>query len=298
MAVGGTGKSPFVNYLLQHWPELNTPVILSRGYGRKTKGFIWANSHETAERIGDEPLTYRLNFPKISIALGENRVHAINQILNDFPKTKSILLDDAFQHRALKSSLNIVCTTFQKPFYDDELLPKGRLRESVDGIKRAHAVVVNRCPNSITDQEMNQMTFTIQQLAEKELPVYFTKIVYGKPIGDAAKVSQWTAIAGIAHPELFFQQIADQYDLMSCQTFPDHYHFSARDLANFEAKAIQMTAQQGMITTFKDYVRFIPHLTKYPNLKAKLCYLPMEIHFIRQETDFMNWFTNQLQHKY
>lgn len=295
LAVGGTGKSPLVNYLLQHWPLGNPPVILSRGYGRKTKGFRWAESQETVERIGDEPLTYRLNFPSAQIALGENRVHAINQILNDFPDTDSILLDDAFQHRALKASLNIVCTTFQKPFYVDELMPKGRLRESIDGINRAQAVIVNRCPDDVSDLALNDIRFTIQQLAQKEISVFFTGIKYGSPVGQSANSKQWFALAGIAQPDLFFQQIADHNDLIACETFPDHYIFSSTDFKHFEDKAAHLSAEQGIITTFKDYVRLIPHLEKYPQLKAKLCYLPMEIYFIGNETEFMNWFKAQLQ---
>jgi len=295
LAVGGTGKSPLVNYLIQHWPEEKAPVVLSRGYGRTTKGFRWAESNETADRIGDEPLTYQMNFPSIQIALGENRVHAINQILNEQPHTESILLDDAFQHRALKASLNIVCTTFQNPFYEDELMPKGRLRESIDGIKRAHAVIVNRCPKDLSALTMKDMTFTIQQLAQKEIPVYFTGIKYGNPVGQSSDSKQWFAIAGIAQPDLFFQQIADQYDLIECQTFPDHYIFSPSDFKNFEEKAAHLTEKQGIITTFKDYVRLIPHLEKYPLLKSKLCYLPMEIYFVRNETEFMKWFKEHLQ---
>ncbi len=295
LAVGGTGKSPFVTYLVKNWPENLSPVILSRGYGRKTKGFLWAAKHETANRIGDEPLTYRLNFPDLPIALGENRVHSINQILNDLKETQSILLDDAFQHRALRASLNLVCTTYQNPFYQDDLLPKGRLRESIDGIKRAHAVIVNRCPNTITAIEMDEMTTKIQQVATFEIPVFFTGIHYQNPVGEAATSTKWTAIAGIAHPELFFQQIADSYDLEACRTFPDHYDFKASDLEVFETQAVQMTDEQGFITTFKDYVRLLPALETYSHLRAKLCYLPMEIHFIRHETEFLNWFQLELQ---
>jgi len=299
LAVGGTGKSPFVNYLLQHWPEEANPVVLSRGYGRKTKGFIWANTHKTADRIGDEPLTYRLQFPKISIALGENRVDAIQRILFEKPSTNSILLDDAFQHRALKASLNIVCTTYQRPFDQDELLPKGRLREGIEGIKRAHAIVMNRCPKDITKAEMNQIRFRFQTIAQWEIPVFFTGIIYGSPTGSEGNsldhILKWSAIAGIAHPELFFQQIADQFDLMDCQTFPDHYQFSSNDLDRFEAKAAQMPENHGYITTFKDYVRLMPNLKKLPQLNKKLGYLPMQIYFIDQETEFLQWFAAELQ---
>ncbi len=295
LAVGGTGKSPLVTYLIQHWPEIQAPVILSRGYGRMSKGFLWAKAQETANRIGDEPLTYRLTFPDISIALGENRVHAINQILNDFPQTNSLLLDDAFQHRALKASLNLVCTTYQKPFYQDELLPKGRLRESIEGIKRAHAVFVNRCPNTISSVEMNEMTFHIQQIAEKTIPVYFTAIRYGCPQGKNNKFNQWHAFAGIAQPDLFFQQIANEYDLLSCQTFPDHYQFTNADFSSFEEKASNFPDEQGIITTFKDYVRLLPQVEKFEHFNDKLNYLPMEIYFIRHETEFMSWFQQELQ---
>ncbi len=295
LAVGGTGKSPFVNYLLSNWPEEKPPVILSRGYGRRTKGFLWAGSDETSDRIGDEPLTYRLNFPDISIALGENRVQAINQILNVKPETKSILLDDAFQHRALRPSLAFVCTTFQNPYYLDELMPKGRLRESIDGIKRAQAIVVNKCPNDLSEVAMNEMTFIFQQKANSSIPVFFTSIKYGYPSGNSEKINKWHAFAGIAQPELFFQYIADQYDLLTCQTFADHYTYQESELVEFNKKAAEMSADEGFICTYKDYVRLIPFLNKYPFFGSKLSYLPMEIYFLRKESEFMNWFRTELQ---
>lgn len=293
LAVGGTGKSPIVNYLISHWPFETPPVVLSRGYGRKSKGFLWAQQQEHADRIGDEPLTYRLQFPELSIALGENRVQAIQRILRDKPATETVLLDDAFQHRALHASFNIVCTTFQHPFYQDELMPKGRLREHAEGVKRAHAVIVNRCPAVLSDSEKSKITQRIQAFAD--IPVFFTHITYAAPKGGSDGIKQWHVFAGIAQPKLFFDHIAEQYDALSFQTFPDHHHFQSNELAHFEFLAASLNTEQGIITTFKDYVRLLPYLSKYPHFKSKLAYLPMDIAFLPQELDFMDWFKKELQ---
>ncbi|RVU26904.1 tetraacyldisaccharide 4'-kinase [Sandaracinomonas limnophila] len=304
LAVGGTGKSPVVHYLLKNWREVQFPVVLSRGYGRKTKGFLWAKAVETASTIGDEPLTYRMAFPNLELALGENRVKAIQKILTEKPKTQSIILDDAFQHRALRADFNIVCTTYQRPFYSDELLPLGRLREDISGLNRAQLVLMNKCPNDLSHQEINEITFKIQQIAGWEIPVFFTGIRYSEPVSQLASepvsqlasepvgkffnspILQFYAVAGIAHPELFFSEIANRFDLIGCKTFPDHYDFTVNDLQEFESKAKQMSDVQGIITTQKDYVRLLPYLDEYPHLKAKLSYLPMEMYFIQQEAEF------------
>ena len=295
LAVGGTGKSPFVHFLLKHWPEQKQPVVLSRGYGRKTKGFLWAGKQETSDRIGDEPLTYRLQFPEVDIALGENRVKAIHRILHDLPATQSVLLDDAFQHRSLKASLQIVCTTFQQPFYLDEMLPLGRLREDISGINRADAVLVTRCPDEVSVEALESIRQKILALTEKQIPVFFSGIRYAQPQGLAAGITQWHAFAGIAHPELFFEQIAEQFDLLSTKTFPDHHSFSLAELKHFEYLANQLNDNQAIITTHKDYVRLIPLFKDFPALSSKLAYLPMEMYFIKQENEFMTWFKKELE---
>ena len=288
LAVGGTGKSPVVHYLVKHWPEKKSPVVLSRGYGRKTKGFLWAKVVETTSTIGDEPLTYRMAFPDLDLALGENRVKAIQRILNEKPQTQTIILDDAFQHRALKASINIVCTTYQRPFYSDDLLPLGRLREDISGLNRAHLVLMNKCPNELSNGEINEITFKIQQIAGWEIPVFFSGIRYSEPVSQFSNfpILQFYAVAGIAHPELFFSEISNRFDLLGCKTFPDHYDFTDNDLQEFESTAKQMSKEQGIITTQKDFVRLLPHLEKYSHLKAKLSYLPMEMYFLQGETEF------------
>jgi len=149
LAVGGTGKSPLVTYLVQNWRGGDRLGILSRGYGRKTKGYVDVQVQSSAEEVGDEPLAYKMLFPEIPVAVCEKRAKGVEMM----PDVDVLILDDAFQHRSIKGVVNLVCSTFSQPFYADSLLPNGRLRESAKGISRADAVIVTRCPAILTKEQ-------------------------------------------------------------------------------------------------------------------------------------------------
>ena len=282
LAVGGTGKSPLVNYLITHWKFSGTFGILSRGYGRKTYGFQWVHADSTASAVGDEPLAYKRQFTDLPVAVCENRLKGIEQ-MNDLDV---IILDDAFQHRALQADLNLVCTTFSKPFFTDQLLPLGRLRESADGIKRAQAIIVNRCPDFLSEAQK-------EPFLRFDLPVFFTKVVYGVPVGNSAKnISTWHLFAGIADPLPFFKAAKKFGDILNQETYADHYAFQQADYQYWEHVAANLDPAAGILTTHKDYVRMEEHLGSYPALQSRLFYLPMQMEFIDQEMEFWTWLTS------
>jgi tetraacyldisaccharide 4'-kinase len=284
LAVGGTGKSPFVNYLISHWKFSGTFGILSRGYGRKTSGFRWVTADSTASTVGDEPLAYKRQFTDLPIAVCENRVKGIEQ-MNDLD---AIILDDAFQHRALKADLSIVCTTFAKPFYADQLMPLGSLRESIDGLTRAQAIIVNRCPNELSEAQK-------EPFLRFNLPVFFTRVVYGVPVGNSAQnISKWHLFAGIADPLPFFNEANNLGEILEKQTYADHYAFQETDYQYWEHVAANLDKSAAILTTHKDYVRMEEHLHHYPALNSRLFYLPMRMEFIDQETEFWAWLTSQV----
>lgn len=295
LAVGGTGKSPTVAFLLKNWFWDDKLAVLSRGYGRKTTGFLWAGPSSTALDLGDEPMAYYLQFPTIPVAVGEDRVKAIRQMKKDQSDLAYVVLDDAFQHRKLKASLSIVCTTFQEPFFNDHLLPIGRLRESRHGIQRAKALIVTRCPNDLSIETRTSFIQAVRQYAKKDLPVFFAGIHYGKPEGiDSASILQWHLIAGIANPTLFFQEAESLGNILSKHSFADHHNFSPTELIQLNEKALAMQKDESFLTTHKDYVRLQCYFEQYPALARKLHYLPMEMYFLDGDKGFWAWLGTKL----
>ncbi|RXK47530.1 tetraacyldisaccharide 4'-kinase [Aquirufa rosea] len=282
LAVGGTGKSPLVNYLIKQFLGKTTLGTLSRGYGRKSQGFKWVISDSMADEVGDEPLTYKTNFPDLAVAVCESRVAGIQDMLNDQPELKTIILDDAFQHRALKADVQIVCTTFDQPYFEDHLMPMGRLREWREGIQRADMVLVTRCPASMTEKQKSKFRTHIPQ------PVFFASIRYASVQGNSSArgIKIWHALAGIADPSLFFDQVKRLGNLASMQSFPDHHRFSTIELKELELKASTMSSQEAFITTQKDYIRLQAAFDDYPRMANKMMFLPMEMYFLEDEAEF------------
>jgi tetraacyldisaccharide 4'-kinase len=284
LAVGGTGKSPFVNYLVSHWKFEARMGILSRGYGRKTAGFRWVKAESTASEVGDEPLAYQRQFADLPIAVCENRVKGVEQMSH----LDAIILDDAFQHRALKADLNLICTTFAKPFFSDQLMPLGRLRESVAGLKRAHAIIVNRCPETLMAEQKTPFY-------QFNLPVFFTRVTYGVPVGKQAQnITQWHLFAGIADPWPFFKEAKKLGEIVDQDTYADHYAFQEADYQYWEHLASSLPDTVGILTTHKDYVRMEEQLQHYPALNSRLCFLPMQMEFLDQEMEFWSWLASQV----
>lgn len=286
LSVGGTGKSPLVSYLVQNWRGDDRLGILSRGYGRKTKGYIDVKVDSTAEEVGDEPLAYKTLFPELLVVVCENRVKGAQQM----PAVDVLFLDDAFQHRSIKASLNLVCSTFSRPFYQDSLLPHGRLRESATGISRADAVIVTRCPSILTKEQKSNFAQGVLRNSKEEKPIFYTSVRYAKPVGPREHLpSKWSLFAGIADPNPFFESAARLGSIQEEVVYKDHHVFTDIELSDLEQQAKSMAGDEGFLTTHKDYVRLQSHLRLLPNLENHLYYLPMEMYFIDQEEQFWDW---------
>ena len=286
LAVGGTGKSPLVSYLVKNWRWEERLGILSRGYGRKTKGYFEVNGQSSAEEVGDEPLAYKCLFPEIPVAVCEKRTEGVEKM----PEVDVLLLDDAFQHRSLKSSLNLVCSTFSQPFYQDSLLPHGRLRESAKGIERADAVIVTRCPSILTKEQKSNFAQGVLRNSNEEKPIFYTSVRYGKPVGPREHLpTKWSLFAGIADPSPFFTAASSLGIIQEEVIFKDHHVFTEIELTDLEMQAKSMAGDEGFLTTHKDFVRLQSHLRQHPNLENHLYYLPMEMYFIDQEEQFWEW---------
>lgn len=286
LAVGGTGKSPFVAYLVQHWPFPERLGILSRGYGRKTKGFRMVESTSKASEVGDEPLAYKRQMPNITVAVCEKRVIGVEKLQN---VVDTLFLDDAFQHRAIQGDVNLLCATYDKPFFTDKMLPLGRLRESITGINRAQAIIVNRCPETLSEAKKTAFE-------SFGLPVFYTRVTYATPVGPHVNsIHKWHLVAGIADPLPFFKYAKGLGDILNQESYEDHYAFQIADFQYWEYIAKQSEADTGILTTHKDFMRFQERLADFPILASRLYYLPMQMEFLSQETEFWAWITQRLK---
>lgn len=274
--VGGTGKTPMIEYFIRLLKADYTIATLSRGYRRKTKGFLLASETTTAQDIGDEPLQFYKKFgPEVHVAVDEERQRGILELQKQV-HPEVILLDDAFQHRKVTAGFYVLLTTFNDAFVDDLILPAGNLRESRRGAKRADVVIVTKCPTNLSEPSKNKLTEKIKRYTEKDVPVLFSKIGYAKEIISDANVKplvslkeRFSLVTGIANPK----PLLDHLDSLAL----DYEHLKFSDHHNFTSKELSELAQkQFILTTEKDYVR----------LKDKgidCYYLPITVDFIEGE---------------
>lgn len=287
LAVGGTGKTPMVEYflkILQH--ELKT-ATLSRGYGRKTKGFRVAGKDDDANTIGDEPYQMYEKFKKdIIVAVGEERVLAIPRLLYTHPEVQFIILDDAFQHRSVKPILKVLLTSYSKPFYDDLLLPSGTLRESRAGAKRADIVVVTKCPADIDNSEMELIKNKVTKYAGDK-DVFFASFSYNDPVLIAGEnkeeIKDVILVTGISNADPLVEEIGKKYDLVSHFKYADHHHYRTSDIQKLY-KYIKENAPDAIImTTEKDAVKLKKMMQKPP---VAIYTLPVEMKIIKDKNVF------------
>jgi tetraacyldisaccharide 4'-kinase len=263
LAAGGTGKSPMVELLIRMLRDRYTIAILSRGYKRKTRGYALADDDTTALDIGDEPMQFHTKFPDVVIAVGEERIVAIPQLLHDRPETKAIILDDAFQHRSVRAGLNILLTDYSNLFTRDWWLPSGDLRDAPSSYKRADIIVVTKCPAELTGDERTAIAAEIGPLAHQQL--FFSSIQYGAPyrivgtggavINDGVEVLLVTGIANPAPLKEWLDRHSKTYYEMA---YGDHHIFSIDDLQAIFRRFEGITADRKLIlTTEKDAVRLV-----------------------------------------
>ncbi|HEY8387879.1 MAG TPA: tetraacyldisaccharide 4'-kinase [Parasegetibacter sp.] len=293
LSVGGTGKSPMVEYLIRLLKADYRIATLSRGYKRKTAGFAIADETSTALDIGDEPMQFHIKHPDIAVAVGEERIVAIPQLLHDRPEVEVILLDDAFQHRPVKAGLNILLTDYNNLFTRDWYLPTGDLRDEKASYKRAEIIVVTKCPPTLSSDEKQRIISEINPLEHQQ--IYFSAIRYGKPYhivnGDSSfnlkKDTEVLLVSGIANPrplELYLQENSKTYWV---QAFSDHHIFTIDDLKEIISKFQQLRSPEKIIlTTEKDAVRLMKFSAELKDLPVYV--IPIEPGFLFEEAQFFN----------
>jgi tetraacyldisaccharide 4'-kinase len=283
LSVGGTGKTPQIEYLIRLLSLKYKVATLSRGYKRQSKGFVLADSTSNAEILGDEPFQFYKKFKNIQVAVDADRKNGIEKLLLHTERPEVILLDDAFQHRKVKAGFYILLTSYGDLYSDDFMLPTGNLRESRSGAKRAQVIIVTKCPPSLSIDEKEKIKKSLRNDKGENQQLYFSYIDYDDFIysdGESIKVSQIKNVdklllAGIAKPNPFFAYLQNESD--EKLVFPDHHHFTAKDINEIKYKS----QNKIIITTEKDFVRLKGSIPK-----EKLFYLPIRSSFISESENF------------
>jgi tetraacyldisaccharide 4'-kinase len=286
LSVGGAGKTPHIEYLIELLREYLEIATLSRGYRRKTRGYLSVETKMNAEQVGDEPLQFKRKFPEVFVAVAEERAFAIPKIMGDKPDTQVVLLDDAFQHRAVAPGMNILLTEYDRPFTRDYLLPSGRLREWRSAYQRADVIIVSKCPPDLDRAAADQLRAEIAPLPHQEL--YFSYYTYEAPYylfdrryrlkmdADA----QLILFCAIARTDYLLDYLEQQVDTVHSLEFADHHYFSASDVASLNLAYQNLDApKKAIITTEKDAMRLELHRDYLAKQKLPIFVLPASVRF-------------------
>ncbi|MDR2499432.1 MAG: tetraacyldisaccharide 4'-kinase [Tannerellaceae bacterium] len=303
LSVGGTGKTPHTEYLVNLLKANYRVAALSRGYKRATKGFVLADQLSDARSIGDEALQLYLRHPDLIVAVDANRRRAITRLLSRSDKPDIILLDDAYQHRYVRPSLSILLTDFHRPFYKDHLLPWGRLRESKAGMHRADAIIVTKCPNQLQPINYRIIESELKLFSHQQL--FFTRIVYENiklvfPTASSVRrnIADQAAllIAGIASPQPLVKEVERRFGRCITILFADHHSFDKNDIARIsEAFAGIKSPEKLILTTEKDAARLLCNPFVPQEWKEILYYLPIRIEFCNESSErFEKWLNNHI----
>lgn len=287
LSVGGTGKTPQIEYLIRLLKDNFNVAVLSRGYKRKSKGFVLANETVNAEIIGDEPYQYFQKFSNINVAVDANRVNGIEQLLNLAKKPEVILLDDAYQHRKVAGGFNILLTAYNNLYVNDVMLPTGNLREHISGAERAQVIIVTKCPKDLS--KAAQLNIVQKLRPTNNQTVFFTCIEYDTKLKGSSELLvenlnsyEVLLLTGIANPTPLTQFLKDKKVKFEHLKFPDHYFFTKSDIAEIKLKFSKLNSKNKIIlTTEKDYVRIFDKF-------EKMHYLPIKTKFINHKKDFDN----------
>lgn len=251
LSTGGTGKSPMIELLVSYLKAMRNIAVLSRGYKRKTTGFYEVLQESTVETVGDEPLQFKKKFPEITVAVCEDRQTGIEKLK---AVADVVLLDDAFQHRRVRASLNILLTSFDELYVDDCMLPMGNLREPKFGAQRADILVVTKCPNTISNSDMEAIRRKLKPKPHQEL--YFSKIGYASEIKNAKeekpltylKDREFLLVTGIADPKPLVLFLRENGFRFGQKAFPDHHNFTDSEIGELKTHPL-------ILTTEKDFMR-------------------------------------------
>lgn len=291
LSVGGTGKTPMTEYIIRLCRGQKKVGVLSRGYGRKTSGYKNVTSQSNASEVGDEPLQFARKFQNVIVAVDEDRRHGIQKMQNLTPNPTLIILDDVYQHRAVRPGFLILLSSYEDLFYTDFVLPAGNLRESRLGAHRANCIVITKVPKDIDVATRNEISARVKEYSDA--PVFFSSITYSNQIYSSNTIQDLNylkgknpvLVTGIANPNPLIKYLNEQQLAYKHIAFKDHHNFTPAELTKLDG-------YEYILTTEKDYMRLANKMTK-----AQVYYLPIAIDFVEKKDDFDNLITQFINTK-
>ncbi|MBT8231128.1 MAG: tetraacyldisaccharide 4'-kinase [Saprospiraceae bacterium] len=296
LSVGGTGKTPHIEYLIRLLSPYLNVATLSRGYKRKSKGFRLVSNNDNVKQSGDEPLQFKTKYPSIPVAVSESRNIGIPLLIKSHPETQTILLDDAFQHRSVVPGLNILLTEYNNLFTDDYLMPSGRLREPRASYERANVIVVTKCDNDVSAEKQAEITKKINPLPHQKL--FFSKYNYAQPyyiFDQSIKVNlsqehNVVLISAIANVDYLLKYLESKSNIENIVKYEDHHYFSDMELEYFKKMYDQSADNTLFLTTEKDAMRLSLHKDYLIQNKIPIFALPVEVDFLNDgENEFNDY---------
>ncbi len=296
ITVGGTGKTPHVEYLIRLLKDNMSIAVLSRGYKRKTKGFLIADKNSTAKEIGDEPYQMKQKFPNVTIAVDRDRVHGIDMLIKQNKNIHAILLDDAFQHRYVKPGINILLVDYHRLIIYDTLLPAGRLREPLNGKDRADIVIVTKCPRELKPMDFRVITKAMNLFPYQNL--YFTTLRYDnlhhiytheeRSLNDIGPEEHVLLLTGIASPRQLTEDLTPFTKHLYPLSFPDHHQFNEKDVQHINEMFASLPSPKCVITTEKDTARIFGTNGFSQEVQDCIYALPVRIEFMLDQQENFN----------
>lgn len=293
LTVGGTGKTPVAELLIERFSEHYRVGVLSRGYRRRTKGFVLSTLTSSARTIGDEPRQMKLKYPSVPVAVCEKRAEGIRLLRKAHPEIELIILDDAFQHRYVEPWVNILLMDYNNPVYRDRLLPWGRLRDTRNQIHRANFVLVTKCPDDLNPLDMRIVINSLGLFPYQSL--YFTRMRQGeitplfadRAVGKVREGDPVIAMSGIANPVPLLENLRKRFDVVAELTFDDHHTYRLSDMRRLEA-LFAAYPDAVVLTTEKDAVK-LTNRKKVPEaVQQRLYYVPIHVSFVADsESEFL-----------
>lgn len=301
ITVGGTGKTPTAEMIVGYMKQYYNVAVLSRGYGRRTKGYLEVKTTSSYRDVGDEPLQIKLKYPDALVVVCEKRTEAIHRIEAEHPEINLIVMDDGFQHRYVEPRINVVIVDSTRPYYEDDYLPAGTLRDKPESLDRAHYFIVTKCPVDMSPLDQRVWRMNLHKIAYQR--VYFTRVIPTPPVAQFPTQNvlnegdEVIVMSGIGNPKAFISDVKRNYNVVGTITFPDHHVYSVSDIERIVAK-LEKHPKAMLLTTEKDTVK-LRRSRRVPDImRERLFYQPVQVEFLEgSDVDFLGTLKSELEGK-
>ncbi len=300
ISVGGTGKTPTAEMIMRYMMPRYNVALLSRGYGRRTKGYMEVECNSSYRDVGDEPLQIKLKFPDALVVVCEKRAEAIRRIEREHPEVNLIIMDDGFQHRYVEARINVVVMDYTRPFYKDDFLPCGTLRDRVDSLYRAHYFIVTKCSEAMSPLEQRLWRKELQKVAYQK--VYFTRMVPTEAMPVTASATgrlragdEVIAMSGIGNPKVFVAGARERYKVVDALNFADHHVYSVADIKRM-VELLEKYPSARLLTTEKDAVKLRRSRRVPDSVRERLFFQPVKVEFMEgSDDDFLGTLKSDIE---